>query len=238
MMRASMKTTISLQQCVSARVGSLFLVTILVGAALVGASSNLQFAGKFGDHLLKKNQPHGFTTKSLNKGALLDRRRPRQQERDDCQWTSSSRKLLQIRCGGYNNEYEDEDDDEENDIYDNSGDEYSDGEYDDENEEEEGDIPAAPLQRRPVANNNHDMRRPPPPRRPPPRQKSNPTMLGMASKLAKKTATMTKTVAVSSVKGSGKAAFYLASPKHVTRRELWGVWRLDQQGTYLLFSVF
>jgi hypothetical protein len=142
--------------------------------------------------------------------------------------------LLQIRCGGNNNEYEY--DDEENDLYDNSGDdEYSDGEYDEENEEEEGDAPAsATLQRRPVAHNNHDMRRPPPPARrpPPPRQKSNPTMLGMASKLAKKTASMTKTVAVSSVKGSGKAAYYLASPKHVTRRELWGVWRLDQQGTY------
>eukprot|EP00550_Attheya_septentrionalis_P008389 CAMPEP_0198283760 /NCGR_PEP_ID=MMETSP1449-20131203/3349_1 /TAXON_ID=420275 /ORGANISM="Attheya septentrionalis, Strain CCMP2084" /LENGTH=408 /DNA_ID=CAMNT_0043980565 /DNA_START=159 /DNA_END=1385 /DNA_ORIENTATION=- len=230
--------TISLQlQRVSATgAGSLlFLVTILVGVALVaGASSNLQCTGKFGDHLLKKNQPHGVTTKSLNNGALLDRRRrSRQQKRDDCQWASSSRKLLQIRCGGNNNEYEY--DDEENDLYDNSGDdEYSDGEYDEENEEEEGDAPAsATLQRRPVAhNNNHDnMRRPPPPARrpPPPRQKSNPTMLGMASKLAKKTASMTKTVAVSSVKGSGKAAYYLASPKHVTRRELWGVWRLDQQ---------
>jgi hypothetical protein len=55
--------------------------------------------------------------------------------------------------------------------------------------------------------------------------------LNSAAGLAKKTASLTTSAAVGTVKGSGKAAFYLVSPKHVARREVWGVWRLDQQGT-------
>lgn len=79
-------------------------------------------------------------------------------------------------------------------------------------------------------------RGPPPPRRrgpPPPyrgRRPKQPSLLGSAAGLAKKTADLTATAAVGTIKGSGKAAFYLVSPKHVTRREVWGVWRLDQQG--------
>lgn len=74
-------------------------------------------------------------------------------------------------------------------------------------------------------------RRGPPPsrRRPPPRHRHSPSVLSSVTGLAKKTADLTATATVSTLKGSGKAAFYLVSPKHVTRREVWGVWRLDQQ---------
>lgn len=75
----------------------------------------------------------------------------------------------------------------------------------------------------------HGSRRgPPPPYRRRPKQ---PSILNSAAGLAKKTASLTTSAAVGTVKGSGKAAFYLVSPKHVARREVWGVWRLDQQGT-------
>jgi hypothetical protein len=54
-------------------------------------------------------------------------------------------------------------------------------------------------------------------------------VLSSVAGLAKKTVDLTTSATVSTLKGSGKAAFYLVSPKHVTRREVWGVWRLDQQ---------
>lgn len=77
-------------------------------------------------------------------------------------------------------------------------------------------------------------RRPPPSRYPPPssqrRRSKNTGALGTAANLAKKTVDVTASAAVASIKGSGKAAFHLVSPKHVTRKEVWGVWRLDQQG--------
>jgi hypothetical protein len=52
--------------------------------------------------------------------------------------------------------------------------------------------------------------------------------LTTAASLAKKTADLTSAAAWSTIKGSGKAAFYLVSPKHVPRQDIWGVWRLDQ----------
>mmetsp|Transcript_19796 Transcript_19796/g.29746 ORF Transcript_19796/g.29746 Transcript_19796/m.29746 type:complete len:321 (-) Transcript_19796:1536-2498(-) len=55
-----------------------------------------------------------------------------------------------------------------------------------------------------------------------------PSALNTAASLAKKTIDVTSAAAWTTLKGSGKAAFYLAAPKHVERREMVGVWRLDQ----------
>ena len=52
-----------------------------------------------------------------------------------------------------------------------------------------------------------------------------------ATKLAKTTADLTTAAAWTTLKGSGKAAMYLLSPKHVSRSEIYGVWRLDQSIT-------
>lgn len=54
--------------------------------------------------------------------------------------------------------------------------------------------------------------------------------LNTAATLAKRTVDLTTAAAWTTLKGSGKAAYYLASPKHVTRNEIYCVWRLDQQG--------
>ena len=72
-------------------------------------------------------------------------------------------------------------------------------------------------------------------RRPPPRprrRQQGPGMLGTAGKVAKKTVDLTTAATWTTLKGSGKAAFYLVSPKHVRRDEIFGVWRLDQQRMY------
>mmetsp|Transcript_2469 Transcript_2469/g.3639 ORF Transcript_2469/g.3639 Transcript_2469/m.3639 type:complete len:323 (+) Transcript_2469:146-1114(+) len=55
-----------------------------------------------------------------------------------------------------------------------------------------------------------------------------PSALNAAASVAKKTVDITSAAAWTTLKGSGKAAFYLAAPKHVERREVVGVWRLDQ----------
>ena len=126
----------------------------------------------------------------------------------------------------------------------------SEDEYDDEYDDEE-ELP--PPQRRPPPRSRapsrpHSRRRQPPSRRRPPpgrrgppprrgpptqyrgRRSRKPSLLNSAAGLAKKTVGLTTSAAVTTVKGSGKAAFYLVSPKHVSRREVWGVWRLDEQG--------
>lgn len=122
---------------------------------------------------------------------------------------------------------------------------YDEDEYDDEYDEEE--LPP-PARRRPPNRSRapppasrrrpppHERRGPPPGRRGPPPgyrrgpRPRQPSILNSAAGLAKKTVGLTTSAAVGTVKGSGKAAFYLVSPKHVSRREVWGVWRLDQQG--------
>ena len=57
---------------------------------------------------------------------------------------------------------------------------------------------------------------------------------------AKKTADVATSTAVTSIKGSTRAAVHLASPKYVSRREIMGVWRFDQQGMLCnkLFFMF
>jgi len=60
------------------------------------------------------------------------------------------------------------------------------------------------------------------------RRPSSPSALNAAAAVAKKTVDLTSPAAWTTLKGSGKAAFYLVSPKHVARRESVGVWRLDQ----------
>mmetsp|Transcript_8094 Transcript_8094/g.11920 ORF Transcript_8094/g.11920 Transcript_8094/m.11920 type:complete len:372 (+) Transcript_8094:122-1237(+) len=67
-------------------------------------------------------------------------------------------------------------------------------------------------------------RGPPPPHRGPPRHRAAPK-----ESILKKTVDLTAKTAASSIKGTGKAAYYLATPKHVTRSDITGVWRFDQQ---------
>lgn len=124
-------------------------------------------------------------------------------------------------------------------------------EYDNDYDEEEEKLPP-PRKRPPPRSRQSQSRRqpptaarrgPPPPgrrvpppsrRRPPPPRRRSPSVLSSVAGLAKKTVDLTTSATVSTLKGSGKAAFYLVSPKHVTRREVWGVWRLDQQRKSLL----
>ena len=49
------------------------------------------------------------------------------------------------------------------------------------------------------------------------------------SRMATSSLSLTKKAATTTVKTSGKAAFYLMRPKAIQESELWGVWRLDQQ---------
>lgn len=62
-------------------------------------------------------------------------------------------------------------------------------------------------------------------------QPRQPGVFSAATKLAKTTADLTTAAAWTTLKGSGKAAMYLLSPKHVKRSEIYGVWRLDQSIT-------
>jgi hypothetical protein len=127
-------------------------------------------------------------------------------------------------------------------------------EYDDDYDEEEEKLPPPPRKRPPSRQQSQARRQPPPttatrrgppPSRkvPPPSRRSvppqqphrhrrrhhSPSVLSSVAGLAKKTVDLTASATVSTLKGSGKAALYLVSPKHVTRQEVWGVWRLDQQ---------
>jgi len=122
-------------------------------------------------------------------------------------------------------------------------DEYDSSRYDEESDEEPVPRPARRTTNRPATRPRHpqpspqrDHRRRPPPNRyagPPSnrgrRSRSKAGVLGNAASLAKKSVDMTTSAAAVSGKAAGKAAFYLVSPKHVTRKEVWGVWRLDQQ---------
>ena len=47
--------------------------------------------------------------------------------------------------------------------------------------------------------------------------------------LAKSSLKLSQQAAVTTVKTSGKAAYYLIRPKAIKEQEIWGVWRLDQQ---------
>lgn len=47
--------------------------------------------------------------------------------------------------------------------------------------------------------------------------------------LAEKSVKLTTKTALATAKQSGKAAYYLVKPKHVEKRELVGLWRMDQQ---------
>lgn len=47
--------------------------------------------------------------------------------------------------------------------------------------------------------------------------------------LAGKSVQLTSGLVTSSLKQSGRAAYYLVQPKHVDKKELFGLWRLDQQ---------
>lgn len=51
----------------------------------------------------------------------------------------------------------------------------------------------------------------------------------LATRIAKSSLSFSKKAVGTTVKSSGKAAFYLMRPKSVKESELWGVWRLDQQ---------
>ena len=118
------------------------------------------------------------------------------------------------------------------------------GGFSDDHDHDDDDDDDEHLSRRPPSSrsSNRNHSRPPnqrPPSPPPPRRrrKSGPSTLETAATLAKKTMDLTTSVAWGTIKGSGKAAFYLVSPKYVSREESWGVWRLDQQGTFVYSSM-
>jgi len=117
-------------------------------------------------------------------------------------------------------------DEDYDDMYD---EDYDEEEYD-ELEEEEEEYP----RRRPPPSSHRNRPPPrgryPPGRRQPPKSKSSITgnMVNSVSSLAKSSLDVTTTATVASIKGTGKAAYYLASPKHVSRQDIVGVWRLDQ----------
>jgi len=52
--------------------------------------------------------------------------------------------------------------------------------------------------------------------------------LNRTSKLAKQTLKLASSTTLKTLKGTGKAAYYLTAPKYVTRDEVYGLWRLDQ----------
>ena len=121
----------------------------------------------------------------------------------------------------------------------------SDDEQEDDNDDSD-DVPEEdrydrrPQGRRPLPSTT-SRREGPPQRRPPGHQRRStsqqrksarqPGVLSAATKLVKTTADMTTAAAWTTLKGSGKAAMYLLSSKHVTRPEIYGVWRLDQSIT-------
>ena len=127
--------------------------------------------------------------------------------------------------------------DEYDDFYD---DDYDEEEYDDLEEEEDREDRYQSRRRMPPSPPSSRSRPPPsrgrypPPgrRRPPPPKKKSPSiasnMVNTVSSIAKSSLDMTTTATVASLKGTGKAAYYLASPKHVSRPDIVGVWRLDQ----------
>ena len=124
---------------------------------------------------------------------------------------------------------EDEYDDDFYDDYD---------DYDDEEDLEEEDRYQSRRNMRPTPPSSRS--RPPPPssrgrypppgrrRPPPPPKKKAPSMVDTVSSIAKSSLDITTTATVASLKGTGKAAYYLASPKHVSRADIVGIWRLDQ----------
>lgn len=60
------------------------------------------------------------------------------------------------------------------------------------------------------------------------RQSKTSQYANLAVNMAKKTANVATSATVSSIKGSTRAAVHLATPKHVSIRDIVGVWRLDQ----------
>ncbi len=147
-----------------------------------------------------------------------------------------------------NNNYNDYDDDEEEyDEYDDDDDdEYA---YDDdvEGEEEEPYVrrrPSRDSRRRPQQPQHPPRRRPPQQqqrngrgRRPdqPSRRRSSSSAATTTSKIfktttdiAQKSINMATSATVSTVKNSGRAAYYLAAPKYVQKQEIVGIWRFDQ----------
>ena len=106
------------------------------------------------------------------------------------------------------------------------------------NEAEEDDGTAMHQQRR---NLQRDQRRPPPGPGRGDRQSSGPQPApyiprtkkkkksNLATRFAKSSLSFSKKAVGTTVKTSGKAAFYLMRPKAISESEIWGLWRLDQQ---------
>lgn len=55
-----------------------------------------------------------------------------------------------------------------------------------------------------------------------------PSLTEKTASIAKKSINLATAATLSTMKGTGKAAYYLASPKYVRRDSIYGVWRLDQ----------
>ena len=99
-------------------------------------------------------------------------------------------------------------------------DDYDEQEYDEYNYDPS---PPQPPPRRRGSPPPHQRRGPPRQRQPP-----KPSLVDKTAKLAKQSLNLATSATMTSLKGSGKAAYYLASPKHVSRSEICGIWRFDQ----------
>jgi len=149
---------------------------------------------------------------------------------------------LSIR-GGANNYYPENDEE-----YDSAYDDEYDNEYDDDRHESRR-PPPRPSSQRPryppqkqQPRYNPQRQRNQRPQYPPPKSSRQQQYRGRKSKkpsttkaildttadLTKKSIDLAKTTTLTTLKTSGKAAYYLTAPKHVERSEIIGVWRIDQ----------
>lgn len=108
--------------------------------------------------------------------------------------------IIWKRGGGYSNDY----------------DGYDDYDYD---------YDPLPQSRKPPRNYPHPRGHPTSSPRNPKKQFS---ALDRTSDLAKQTLNIATSTTLKTIKGTGKAAYYLTAPKYVTHDEVYGLWRLDQ----------
>ena len=113
-----------------------------------------------------------------------------------------------------------------------NSDDEADDDYDEEdiNDAEEDDATAMHQQRRNLQRDQASKQpQQPGGRRPAPYIPRKKKKKNLATRIAQSSLSLSKKAVGTTVKSSGKAAFYLMRPKSIQESELWGVWRLDQQ---------
>ncbi len=149
--------------------------------------------------------------------------------------------IISIRAGGGKDEEDEYDEYDEYDQYDVHEDE--------EDEYHQRQRPIPPRQSSPSHHNRHHQRQrqrrqyPPHPhsrKRPPPpsssrqqRRKSLPpsptsNILKSTTDIAQKSLNLATSATISTLKTTGRAAYYLTAPKYVSKEDIFGIWRFDQ----------